>query len=192
MNNGTANQQLRHRKAEIKAQIARKRALIRQDFQELKEDLNPFRAAGQMVKNMLQPGDDGQMTNSGVLNFGIDTGISMLINRFIPGGRNAARVIAPVLMKNLATHVVPQAREKAEQFLRWVAEKTEDDDKPEPPAKKVRKKGNIAKKTATRFLRWVADKTDKKEDEDIGTGSETPIHPASNGKVQTYYGPVSG
>lgn len=166
MNNGTVHQHLRHRKAELRAKITQTRALIRQDVNDLKEDLNPIRAAGHVIKNMLQPSEDGQMTNSGVLNFGIDTGISMLVNRFIPGGRNAAKIIAPVLLKNLATHVVPTAREKAEQFLHWIADKTDGIDEPEPEhtAPSEQPDGNFAKKTATRFLRWVAERTEKKSD----------------------------
>lgn len=190
MNNGTANQALRYRKAELQAKIRQTRSIIRQDIQDLKDDLNPFKAAGHMVKNMLKPSPDGQMTNSGVLNFGLDTGISMLVNRILPGGRNVAKVIAPMLLKNLATHVIPKARDKAEEFLRWVAERTDEEPEPYTPVKKFKKNKNLAKKTATKFLRWVAEKTEKKADE-LEYG-ENALHQASNGKVKTYYGPVSG
>lgn len=124
MNN--INESLRQRKAVLRAKLTETRGLIRHDISELKDDLNPLKTAGHLIKNMLKPGPEGQLTNSSLLNFGLDTGLSMLVNRIIPGaGKRTVRAIAPVLIKNVATHVVPQARSTAAKFLRWVADKTD-------------------------------------------------------------------
>ena len=124
MNN--INESLRQRKAVLRAKLTETRGLIRHDISELKDDLNPLKTAGHLIKNMLKPGPEGQLTNSSLLNFGLDTGLSMLVNRIIPGaGKRTVRAIAPVLIKNGATHVVPQARSTAAKFLRWVADKTD-------------------------------------------------------------------
>ena len=116
---------LQQRKAAIRARMDHSRTLIRQDINDLREELNPLKTIGQLVGSMLQPAPDAKISDSGILNFGVDTGISLLINRFIPAhSRNIATVLAPVLVKNLMTHFGPQLRSAAEKALEWVVEKT--------------------------------------------------------------------
>jgi hypothetical protein len=126
MDNTVKNElDLDQRKAQIKAKLEQSRLLIRNDVNDLKEDLNPLQAAGNLVKQMLNPAPAAQLTNSGIVNFTIDTGISILINRFLPGAnKNLVQVVAPVLVKNLASNVVPKLRKTAETALEWVVEKT--------------------------------------------------------------------
>lgn len=116
---------LEQRRSQLKSKLEQNRAFIRDDIKELKEDINPLRTAGNIVKNMLNPAGSARLTDSNVLNFGLDTGISFLVNRFIPGtGHNVARVLGPVLIKNLTSHVVPKLRDTSVTFLEWVVEKT--------------------------------------------------------------------
>ena len=130
MDNTTEIQQ---RKAFLKAQIEQSRAQIREDVRELKEDFNPFRTAGHLIVNMLKPTPEARLTSSDLVNFGLDTGISMAINRFVPGANTrVVRVIAPVLLKNLALHLVPQSRQVAVHFLEWVVAKTAKKEVPKP------------------------------------------------------------
>lgn len=116
---------LQQRKAAIRARLDHSRTLIRQDINDLREDLNPLKNIGQLVGNMLRPAQDAQISESGILNFGVDTGISLLVNRFIPAhSRNIVTLIAPILLKNLMTHFGPQLKSAAEKALEWVVEKT--------------------------------------------------------------------
>lgn len=120
-------QKLQQRKAAIQARLEQSRTLIRQDLNDLREDLNPLKSVGKLIGNMLQPAPDAQFSDSGLLNFGVDTGISLLANRFIPPhSRNLVTLVAPVLVKNLITHVGPQLQSAAEKALQWVVEKTEE------------------------------------------------------------------
>jgi hypothetical protein len=120
------NEHVRLRKAMLRAKLTEMRGQIRHDVQELKDDLNPLKTAGHMIKNMLKPKSESELTGSPILNFGLDTGLSMLVNRIIPGaGKRTVRAVAPIVIKNVATHVVPKARSTASRFLRWVADKTD-------------------------------------------------------------------
>lgn len=129
---------LQQRKSAIQARLEHSRTLIRQDLNDLREDLNPLKTIGQLVGNMLQPAPDAQISESGILNFGVDAGISLLINRFIPAhSRNIATLVAPVLLKNLITHFGPQLQSAAEKALVWVAEKTAEQPDENPLSREI-------------------------------------------------------
>lgn len=123
MNN--INEKVRQRKAALRARLSETRGLIRQDIRDLKEDLNPLQTAGRVVKNLLTPNATEASAGSPLLKFGVNTGLSMLAGRILPGiGPKAVRAVAPLLIDNVATHVAPKARKTAARFLRWVADKT--------------------------------------------------------------------
>ena len=126
---------LSERKKLMQQKLERSKKLIQEDLRDIKEDLNPLRTVGNLVGRMLKPASEAQLTESPILNFGLDTGISLLASRLIPGlNLNTAQVIAPVLVKNMATHASPHLRRAAVSFLEWVVEKTSD---PAPDLPKV-------------------------------------------------------
>lgn len=115
------------RKRLYELKLQQNKRLIQEDLREIREDLSPLRTVGNLVGRMLKPAPEARVTNSPVLNFGLDTGISLLATRLIPGLHpNTAQVIAPVLVKNLATHAGPPLRRAAISFLKWVVKKTSD------------------------------------------------------------------
>lgn len=123
MNN--INEKVRLRKAALRTRLAETRGLIRQDLRDLKEDLNPLQTAGRVVKNLLTPDSTEASSGSPLLKIGVNTGLSVLAGRILPGiGPKAVRAVAPLLIDNVATHVAPKARKTAARFLRWVADKT--------------------------------------------------------------------
>jgi len=116
---------LQQRKAAIRERLDQSRTRIRQDIDDLREDLNPLKTIGHLVGNMLRPAPDARISESGILNFGVDTGISLLANRFLPvHSRSIVTLLAPVLVKNLMTHLMPRLQSAAEKALEWVVEKT--------------------------------------------------------------------
>lgn len=118
---------LSERKKLLELKLQQSKRLIQDDLREIREDLRPLRTVGNLIGRMFKPAPEAQMTNSPIMNFGLDTGISLLATRLVPGLHpNTAQVIVPVLVKNLATHAGPPLKRAVVNFLEWVVEKTAD------------------------------------------------------------------
>jgi hypothetical protein len=129
MNNNlpTNTLSLSQRKKLLELKLQQNKRLIQEDLHEIREDLKPLRTVGNLIGRMLKPAPEAQITNSPIMNFGLDTGISLLATRLVPGLHpNTAQVIIPILIKNLATHAGPPLKRGVVKFLEWVVKKTAD------------------------------------------------------------------
>ena len=122
MNNEGTIADLRARKQALKLKLIEDRQLIRQDFQDLKADINPLKQAGKFVKNLLLPGHETKENN--LLDVGLDAAVNMAVGSLVPSPKLAA--IAPLLVKNALRHVAPPLKKGLLKSLKWVAAKTED------------------------------------------------------------------
>lgn len=125
MKNEHAHFDVQARKQALKARLSVLETSIRKDISDLRDDLRPLKQIGSFVKNMLMPEPSGS-ASAGALGFVAETGLNIALNQFLPGKNlHGLRTVAPVLLKNLASHALPKAKSGLEKMLAWVAEKTE-------------------------------------------------------------------
>ncbi len=113
---------LRARKEALKLKLASDKALILQDLEDLKVDINPLKIAGKLVRNFLKPSDE--TGNKSLLEVGFDTAVNVAVGQILPFPKLAA--LAPSLLKNAFRQVEKPAKTGLLKALKWVAKKTED------------------------------------------------------------------
>lgn len=113
---------LRARKEALKLKLASDKALVLQDLEDLKVDINPLKFAGKLVRNFLKPSDE--TGNKGILEVGFDTAVNLAVGQILPFPKLAA--LAPSLLKNAFKQVEKPATKGLLKALKWVAKKTED------------------------------------------------------------------
>jgi len=122
MNKESKMASLLARKEALKLKLASDKALVLQDLEDLKVDINPLKLVGNLVRNFLKPNHESG--NKGMLEVGFDTAVNLAVGQILPYPKLAA--LAPSLIKNAYKQVEKPTKTGLLKALKWVSKKTKD------------------------------------------------------------------
>ena len=98
-------QDLRKEKERLRMELRMTEEALREDFEWIREELKPVRAAGRMLSKVMINKDHG-IINDGV-RFGIDTILKKVV---LAKAGWITRLIVPFILKNLSSNIVQQKK----------------------------------------------------------------------------------
>ena len=114
---------LMEEKERLNQLLAAQRELIRQDFNEIKEELAPVRSAISMVGKFAT-----RDNRNFLLTTAADTAIELVIRRMLLAKAGwFTKIIVPFFMKNFSSHVIADHKDKIlDKLSRWFGKKNAD------------------------------------------------------------------
>jgi hypothetical protein len=128
LRNITTQEELKAEEARLKELLLIKRGQIRQDIQELKEEISPVLKVAKVIGKMLSPDEQKHVVAKAGTNMTID----WLAKKIFPKSGFLLQMLLPRLVKNYTSHYVDKAVDTAAPALRKFGTKLTEAARKEP------------------------------------------------------------